>query len=137
MTETLVNLAEYRKKCLAYWHCDCGCMTHYVRNDGELECAYCEEIVNGAGFWRMPETDEALRLQRKDDVPTVTRIDMGDPDSCLRMILRRATVERTAAVIILQEDGHVTVWGQDFTPRGRRGWLRRKLEIARKLVVEL
>ncbi len=130
----VVDLAERREPELTLWRCDCGCITHYVRSDGELQCANCDEIVSDNGFWRLPEGQ--TREIESGDGPETSRHDMGDSDAALDAVLRFVNAQAAACVVVLQENGELLTWGNEFKTRARRGWLRRRLDAARKMLVE-
>jgi hypothetical protein len=120
---------------IAYWRCNCGGQTFYVRNDEELECAICAHVVRDCGFWRLPAGVEAPRQVTEDDPPSKRNLDFGDPDAALQSVLRFVDPVGTAAVVVLRENGAVTVWGKKFDTRKRRAWLRRKLDDSRKFLI--
>ena len=131
----VVDLEARREPDLGYWRCECGCMTYYLRSDGCVECAQCRGIDSESGYWRVPpdETDEP-RAEMDDADPAIRVVDLG-PELSLARVLEAANPDKTAAAIILQHDGALHLWSGDFDTRAERGWLRKRLERARKRLV--
>lgn len=116
---------------LAYWRCDCGCLTFYVRDDEELVCAICEKLSSN-GFWKIPEGEK--REEREGDLPTRHR---ETSDESFERTLRFINPDATALIAVVLKNGKVTVWDHGvFETRAQRGWLRRKLEVVRKILVD-
>lgn len=115
----------------AYWRCDCGCLTFYVRDDEELECAICEKISSN-GFWKLPEGER--REEQEGDPPSRYR---ETSDDAFERTLRFIKPEATYFVAVVLKNGKVTVWEKGgFETRAQRGWLRRKLEVVRRILVD-
>lgn len=116
---------------VAYWRCECGCLTFYVRDDEEIECAICEKISSN-GFWKLPEGEK--REEQDGDLPTRSR---ETSDDTFERTLRFIKPEATSFVAVVLKNGKVMVWENgEFETRPQRGWLRRKLEVIRKILVE-
>ncbi len=131
MADNVVNLDEAREDRVSYWRCDCGCYTFWLRDDAEVECAHCGDVSPGSGSWNVPRgpTNDPAADGR-------TQIELGHPDDALESLLRFVRAESTAAVVVCLDNGNVRAWGHEFDTRARRGWLRRRLEDARRLLVE-
>ena len=120
---------------LGYWLCDCGCQTHYVRTDGEVECAHCGNLVSnaGGGYLRVPEYEAFI--EKPDEVNHVVMLDSAE--TAIRRVLRRQEPDNMCALIVLWANGKISTWGKEIMEtRAQRGWLRRGLECARRVLVE-
>jgi hypothetical protein len=126
----------HRKPELGYWRCDCGCNTYRLRNDGEIECAYCEELTNSAGEWRLPKSETAPTKAPEQSI-NIRVVDFNAPNVALKRVLGKIDIEATCAVVVIDLDGSFSVWGapSDFSTRARRGWLRRRLEEVRRILI--
>lgn len=121
------------------WQCrHCGCQTFFLHQDGRTECANCSTFDEGEhGWWAdwvSVRSDDATPKMSNSVVPF--RGPNGAAEA-LRFALNRVDAKTTAALIIIGENGRVTVWGGDFNTRPRRGWLRRRLEEARQMLIDL
>ncbi len=134
MTGDVIDLQERREERLAFWRCECGCITFYVRSDNELECPHCKALAISNGFWRVPEGE--TREETPDDGHENSREEFCDPSEGLAAMLRFINQESAACVILLQDNGKLHTWSKGFTTRAGRGWLRERLEEARKMVVD-
>ena len=133
----VVDFGARREAELGYWRCECGCMTYYLRSDGCVECAQCRGIDSESGYWRVPPDDpNEPRAQMDDANPAVKIVDLG-PELSLSRVLNTADPDETAVAMILQHDGALHLWGCDFDTRPQRGWLRKRLEAARKRLVQV
>ena len=120
---------------LGYWLCNCGCQTHYVRTDGEIECAHCGALASGdvGGGWIDLPPPEKMIEDFSGERHHIVALD--GPDAAIRRMMKRNPAENASAVIVLWDDGMISTWGQPFGTRDRRGWLRRGLESARKALL--
>lgn len=127
------EVVEFPQEERLVWRCNCGCKTHYACGDGSIECANCSNILEG--FWVPPEN---ARIKEHDDSEQISNIrDFDDPKYALKSFARRSDTDDICAMIVLARDGRVRTWGEEFETRAQRGWLRRQLEWARKMLVGL
>ena len=120
---------------LGYWLCDCGCQTHYVRTDGEAECAHCGNLASGAGSggWLNTPPPECV-TDKPVEISHVVVLDSADV--AIRRVLKRHQSDNMRALVVLWADGIVSTWGDNVhETRAVRGWVRRGLETARKALV--
>lgn len=133
MTDNVVEFVP--KDELGYWLCNCGCQTHYVRTDGEVECANCGNLASGpvaGGYLKVPEGE--FLSEKPDEVQNVVILDSAE--ASIKRVLRRQSSDNIRALVVLWEDGLISTWGRDLTEtRAQRGWVRRGLECARKTLV--
>lgn len=116
------------------WVCGCGCSTHFVYEDGHIECASCRDTVTGA--WDAERKDEAPEPKERPEQFSKTLIDFDSEESALRDVLRLADKERSVAVIVMQEDGLTRAWGKEFDTDEKRAWFDRGLNHARRSLLE-
>lgn len=113
---------------LGYWRCNCGCMTFYLRSDGEPECAQCEGlVVSSDGGWRTPEA--AHPTMSPPDEAADTILDLGDPNLALKYVLQRASAQDLAFVALAAKDGKLRTWG-NAEGEEQKAWVRRRLNDA-------
>lgn len=118
------------------WRCECGCLSFTLKADMTAECQNCGAIpYDENGSWRgqLPEPD----LSAPDCEPDDFRVtDMSTSGAALNRTLGRASAETTAFVIVAQNDGALSVWGEPIKTDDERGWFDRRLTQARKLLVK-
>ena len=114
------------------WVCDCGCQTHYVHEDGNIECAACYEITT-EGNWRVGPTVELA-----EDLPLCSIKNTGPDD---QFIFRRFAQEVVkadviAAALFREDGGQRTVFCTEAKPEteSERRWFRRR---ARRMLADL
>ncbi len=90
-------------------------------------------MADGTGTWRTPAPDDPEPREFDPNDPAKIVVDLNGADATIKRVLRMDP-EDLAALVVLLKDGMVKVWGPDFTSRAERGWLRRKLEIARRVL---
>ena len=117
------------------WQCaQCGCQTFFLHVNGQTECACCHHFGDGHdgqwSAWDGSVIKEGLRAHSTTKMPS-------HASEALGFVLKRATVDNAVAVIVMAKDGRTTVWGDNFATRSARGWLRRRLEDARRLLLEI
>lgn len=116
------------------WRCECGCLTQYVRSDGSLECPGCKGIAVGAGGeWRshLPEVPAA---PVETDPGDVVVTDIGDASIAIKRTLKKADPDKMVALVVVHDDGRLSVWGQDFDTSEQKAWLERKFAEAVSLL---
>lgn len=134
MTAKIIDLKKERDDRTACWRCDCGCITHYVLDDGRIQCAACDTVATDlSGFWLLSEAPK--REVHEDEAVNINR-EFPEPDKAFNHTLRFLDHRATAAIVVLLKNGTVRVWGGVSRRREDRGWLRRKLEIARGMLIE-
>ena len=120
---------------LGYWLCNCGCQTHYVRSDGEIECANCGNLASGpaaGGYLKVPEGE--IMPEKPDEIQHVVSLDSAEAN--IKRVLKRQTSDNMRALVVLWGDGLISTWGRELSEtRAQRGWVRRGLECARKTLV--
>lgn len=120
---------------LMVWACNCGCLTFRLLSDGTTECAHCKNISNpydGRWFEALPEPDPIAETV-PDGAVVVTSLRTSG--AALKNVLGKAEAERTAAVIIIQNDGGLSVWSQDFDSPETAAWFDRQLASARDMAL--
>lgn len=117
------------------WRCNCGCITHFARSDGSLECANCQDIAaDGTGSWRIDLPDVPEKPERTD-TGDVKVTDFNDQSVAIRRIFRRAEDESLAGIVLLKNNGSITCWSHGFDTSEQVEWLDHKMSEARKLLV--
>lgn len=120
---------------LGYWLCNCGCQTHYIRTDGEVECANCGVLASGlvgGGYLKVPKGE--MLAEKPAEVNHVVILDSAE--TAIKRVLRRQEADNMRALIVLWADGKISTWGREWMEtREQRGWLRRGLECARRAMV--
>ena len=125
---TVTNFPQKQEQ--AYWQCQCGCLTHYMRDDGAAECAHCGTIAEGAGAWAMP-----AESQQKVDQDEHQIVDFGQRIFALKRLAQRIENDEFLQVICIKEDGGVSVAG-DACEGDQVAWLDDRLADARKILTE-
>lgn len=129
------EVVEFQPEELGYWLCNCGCQTHYVRTDGEVECAHCGIIASGAtagGYLKVPEGE--MLAEKPAEVNHVVILDSAE--TAIKRVLKRQEPGNMRALVVLWDDGKISTWCKELAEtRQQRGWLRRGLECARKALV--
>lgn len=117
------------------WRCNCGCSTHYAHANGYLTCAHCGTVGNGTGGeWRKSLPDEAHEPKEIEEGDIrVTSLD--SPHAALKRVQRLADPDDLAALIVMQKDGRLNVWGDNFDTEERVEWLDRRLADARRFLL--
>ena len=115
------------------WRCNCGCITFFALGDGTIECAHCEIASSDfAGSWRVSLPEPAR------DVPPVDRdlkvVDMNDAKSAILRVLKRADPEILAALIVMRNDGTMSVWNDRMDTAEHRRWFDGQIDVARKMI---
>lgn len=127
------DVVEFVKREPMWWRCNCGCLTFYVRDDGELECAICETVQDSDGSWRRPPKDAPMDDGEGDDISTKVH---ADPAFNFRRFVDRAMAQEFNFLIGIKNNGEVSTVGELLKTRAHRGWIRRRLERARQMLVE-
>ena len=120
----------------SYWVCGCGCMTHLIREDGEIECMSCGVLANGTDgglYFHKPEGVRREYEQLEESPFTV-----GDNVDALphRRWAERLKAGEFMIMIGLRRDGQVATHGSldDLETVDQKTWLRRQLRAAYKLL---
>lgn len=115
------------------WRCSCGCLSFTLLARGEAVCQMCGALARGpVGDWRkeLPEPSGDVPPPGLGD-RTVTKLDSSY--AALRRTLNKASADRTAAVIVLQDNGDVGTWGRMDTDE-ESAWLDHRLAVAREML---
>lgn len=117
------------------WRCNCGCITHFVRADGEIECAQCGALAVDTGHdgeWRcrLPETPAEPQECSPGDFKVT---DLNSSEAAFRRVLRNADPEQAAVLIVLNTDGSLSAWGTLETEE-QREWFDRRMAEAKALL---
>lgn len=116
------------------WRCGCGCITHFLRADGEMECAQCGVLAEGdTGEWRvnLPDTPAKPRETETGDVKVT---DLNSSDAAIRRVLKNADTSTMVALVVLHDDGALSVWGEDLDTDERRDWFDRRIADAKAML---
>lgn len=143
MTGKVISLADVRGENnlphdSVLWRCGCGCFTHFALESGDLKCAHCgEKLDQEFGEWRrhlpdVPNPDGIEEVEAGDALVT----DLDDPKWAMRRAVARANPETTCAVVIIQSDGSLSVWGDEFDTAERESWIDRRLAEVRALLIK-
>lgn len=136
MTADVISLRPPGPADVGYWTCNCGCTTHRVRSDDEIECGSCGELANGIGYWRKPLPDEAPREAMDADAEVFTTAD-SDPQFARRRHAQRVTNGEFIIAIGIAPDGGLATCRQSgaVVSDEQRAWLRRRLDHAYDIIV--
>ena len=107
MSDNVVSFPSGTEPQLLVLSCDCGGATFFVRSDHRLVCAACDETMDDdvTGIpW-----DNVQAVDRK---PRAVR-DFGTVDLAFKRVLTSADTENTAALIVMNRDGHTHVWSDE------------------------
>lgn len=118
----------------AVWRCSCGCLSHFARSDGEIECVNCGAIASDIdGEWRMmlPPAIDAPAVENGDLVVT----DLGTAQNAIRRAHQRADADLLAALVIVHKDGRLTAWGTEILTPENRKWMRDRLDDAYAMLI--
>lgn len=123
---------------VGYWTCNaCGCLTHYIRSDSEVECAHCARLTHPHDDrWRT-----RIAAHTPEDVPeaepgSTIVVDLDTPTDMSFVRMRKDLVrEGTVFVLIARDDGSMTSWSceKEFTG-DRLAWVDRKLKQFREVI---
>lgn len=103
--------------------CPCGGTTFFIRSDRALICAACddemEDDVTGVEWERVQKVDKEPR--------TVSQYDTID--LAFNRVLSLASVDHTAAMIVMNKDGKTNVWteGWEGDP-ATKAWFQRRVD---------
>jgi hypothetical protein len=112
----------------AVWRCVCGCLTHFVRADQEIECASCGNIAAEAGEWR--RRPEAPTVAAEVDQTDVVVKDLGDAGTAIRKILRNLAPSEMVCLVVVRDDGTISTWNGRTETEEQKEWLRLRLAAA-------
>lgn len=118
----------------AVWACGCGCLTHYVRKGGTLECANCGELADADfGDWvaELPDAPPTIKTAGPDNVKVT---DLADSAVALRSVFRDVEHRRDEAafVIIGWRDGSVRTWGDTLQGSEQSEWFDSRIANAKR-----
>lgn len=105
------------------WACNCGCVTHFVYDDGTVECANCFDT--GPERARVKFTE--IPFKRPDSEALVTRRMVDVDDKFLyRRIQQEVMDDGVVGVAVFYESGRVrSVTEQSETDEQKTWWKRR------------
>ncbi|MEW9304547.1 hypothetical protein [Labrys neptuniae] len=106
-------------------------MTHFARADDELECAQCGMVASGdTGEWRknLPDTPTTVKETETGDVKVT---DLNSMDAAIKRILRNANPDQMFALIVVNNDGSLSVWGRTLHTDDQREWFDHKMADAK------
>lgn len=128
------NVVDLPQPELGYWTCDCGCSTHRVRSDGEIECASCGVRGDGVGYWRLPKLSEPQEAAANQAEPFDTK-DV-DLDFSRRRFAQRVEAGEFIVLIGLKEDGGISTQHDNakVETTAQAAWLRRRFREAYRMV---
>ncbi|KKL66586.1 hypothetical protein LCGC14_2143470 [marine sediment metagenome] len=115
------------------WICECGCQTHYVHEDGRIECAICCEITT-EGNWQTGAEVEPIIDQVLHDR---TIVSAGDDNFMFRRFAQEVIKPDVIAAALFRESGSQrTTFRNEDLPKNEseRRWFRRR---ARQMLVAL
>lgn len=118
------------------WRCGCGCLTSFVRADDELECAQCGSLARGnTGEWRkhLPPVPAVVAETVDGDVKVT---DLNSVEAALKRVARTADPDKVFALIVVNRDGSLSVWGGNLETDKQRAWFDRKLAETKALLVK-
>lgn len=115
------------------WICECGCQTHFVHEDGRIECPMCHEITT-EGYWQTgtevdPPVDQILRDR-------VVVSDDGDNFVFRRFAEEVVKPDVVAATLFRESGSQRTTYRTEDLPKNEaeRRWFRRR---ARQMLADL
>lgn len=118
------------------WRCSCGCISFELRADGGAVCVQCEaEVVGADGSWRRKLPDPVMPVEPLGDAG-VTITDLNSSAAALRRIISRIDADTTALVIVIQQDGTVSTWGESIEGEAQSAWFDRRLDTAKQMMVK-
>lgn len=131
------TVIDFPKEEESYWLCNCGCMTHYVRISGEIECGSCETIIGENGEWvHYPPTSKSREINDEtadEDLPY---------DNIIGTFLHSRFISRArdgefVVLIGIEKSGTVSISKKTniIETVEQRHWFRKCLRDAYKLVV--
>lgn len=116
------------------WRCDCGCMTFFVRADDELECAQCSVLTRGeTGEWRKNLPDVPAKVD-ETETGDVKVTDLNSASAAIKRVLRKADPDKMFALVVVNRDGSLSVWGGDLVTDDQREWFDRQMASAKALL---
>lgn len=132
----MADIVSFPTQELGYWTCNCGCLTHRVRSDGEIECASCGTFASNIGYWRKPSPDEAPREARDGDAEAFDTLDV-DPVFSRKRHAKRVVDGEFIIALGIRADGALSTCRKNGTvvTDEQRDWLRRCLDRAYELIV--
>lgn len=117
------------------WRCSCGCISFELRANGDAVCVQCEHPIMGAdGTWREKLPAPVLPFDPVADTD-VTITDLNSSGAALRRVLGKASPDTTAMVILLQQDGAVTTWGEGIGGDAQAEWFDRRIQTAKQMLM--
>ena len=111
------------------WRCRCGCLTHFVRADDEIECASCGNVSVDAGEWRRRPAVGRVEPPEVADTDVAVK-DLGDADTAIRKILRDLAPGEMVGLVIVRDNGTITTWSGRTETEAQKQWLRDRLATA-------
>lgn len=117
------------------WRCNCGCRTFWAHATGVLECAQCQKLQNGdGGEWRV-DLPQAPSEPKKTEPGDTSFTSLDSPEVALRRTLGKIDPKKAVSVIVIDCDGALHVWGDDYSGEARVSWLDRRLAEIRNMLV--
>lgn len=115
------------------WICECGCQTHYVHEDGRIECAICGEITTEGNWQTGSEIESAVDQIVHDHII----VSDGDDNFMFRRFAAEVVKPDVVAAALFRESGSQrTLYRTGDLPKNEaeRRWFRRR---ARQMLADL
>ncbi|PRD42116.1 hypothetical protein C5748_18375 [Phyllobacterium phragmitis] len=116
------------------WRCNCGCLTHFVRADYELECAQCGNLSTSiSGEWRknVPDVPAVVADVEARDIKVT---DLNSSEAAIRRVLLKADPDTLAVLVTLHKDGTMSVWGIDLDTPEEQAWFDAQMAAAKAML---
>lgn len=124
------EVVEFPVKETGYWQCGCGCLSFFLREDGEVECAQCEgEPKDTQGWWRAVKD---VFQESDEDPKDIDIVKIGLTDLSVLSFAEAVKKGEPAITILIYESGRVRTLGSIYSTRAARGWLNKQLAVAKK-----
>lgn len=137
MSDNIVTLPQ-RVDPRVVLRCPCGCLTHYLRADGLVECAFCEEVVtHSPNDWRarLPVTPADPADVEDGDI---IDCDLADETIAQRRVLKvgqdAVRAGNLAVLVVVTREGAIRIWNDLMDGEARRIWFEDKLSTIRETV---
>jgi hypothetical protein len=110
------------------WFCHCGCCTHYVHQDGTLECAACESTATMGGYAFCIDPPKGPDIE-VPETGTKVFCDFNSREFSLRRLGKRLLEPGLYLAAVLWDSGRVTSVGKNPETPADRKWVRKQLSI--------
>jgi hypothetical protein len=134
MTEVIQLFPELPPEPKRLWVCQCGCSTFHLLDDGSTECANCEAVtgVSYGGWEALVEGGEEV----PEGVNSFCDVQGDGPDFAHRRLARLAGEEDTVGVVVVKEDGAISLWSRALED-AHIDWMQERLDRAKDLAETL